>query len=96
MGRGTSEAVAAVLERTRDADAGVRAYACKVLARSPKGSPVATDALAARLRDEDETVRVTAAVELARRGDGRGGEVLGGLGPVDPNAPYYWELRYLP
>ncbi|GAA4623007.1 hypothetical protein GCM10023196_017470 [Actinoallomurus vinaceus] len=92
VGAGNSEALVAVMERTRDEDAAVRRAACTALASTPTQSTAALDALAACLSDEDENVRVTAAAQLALRDDPRGDEILRALDPADENSPYHWLL----
>ncbi|MFF4160876.1 HEAT repeat domain-containing protein [Streptomyces sp. NPDC001678] len=67
-----TDALAAVLACTRDADARVREGACRALLRARADDPAPCDALAACLSDSEEAVRVTAAVQLALRDDHRG------------------------
>ncbi|MFD0853157.1 HEAT repeat domain-containing protein, partial [Actinomadura adrarensis] len=86
---GNPEALAAVIERTRDEESGVRHAACMALRFAPMRSG-SSDALAACLSDEDEKVRVTAAAHLALRDDPRGDDVLDALGYPDEDSPYYW------
>ncbi|MFC5724746.1 HEAT repeat domain-containing protein [Streptomyces gamaensis] len=86
------DALAAVLARTRDTDARVRARACQALLQAPADDPAPCDALAACLSDSEENVRITAAVQLALRDDHRGDALLDALDGSDRTSPYYWEL----
>ncbi|MFF1375999.1 HEAT repeat domain-containing protein [Streptomyces sp. NPDC058308] len=86
---GDPEALAILVTCTRDADARVRAEACRVLGEAPKDSAVPPDALAACLNDEDEAVRVAAAIPLFLRDDPRGDQVLRDLGPVEEDSPHF-------
>ncbi|MCD9143066.1 HEAT repeat domain-containing protein [Streptomyces albireticuli] len=90
------EAVAAVVERLGDEDPRVRQAAVAAFMWGPaERSSVIADALAERLTDEDLDVRVMAAVRLALRDDPRGDGVIAGLGPVDEETWYRWDLATL-
>ncbi|MGW2790084.1 HEAT repeat domain-containing protein [Streptomyces sp. NPDC001251] len=93
VAQGDPEALAAVVTCTRDADALVRAGACRAVARANPDSPAPSNALAARLQDEAEAVRVTATIQLFLRDDPRGDEVVRDLEPVDEDSPYYGEFH---
>lgn len=77
---------------TWDEDAAVRRNACVALGGAPVDSPTVPGVLAACLGDPDETVRVAAAIRLALRDDPRGDAVLDGLGVIEDDSPYRWEL----
>ncbi|MFE9118670.1 ankyrin repeat domain-containing protein [Streptomyces sp. NPDC007172] len=93
VAQGIPEALAAVVTCTRDADALVRAGACRAVARAAPDSPAPSNALAARLHDEVEAVRVTAAIQLFLRDDPRGDGVLRDLEPVDEDSPYFGDFH---